>query len=231
MIITIDGPVATGKSTVAKKLASAIGFIYYDTGAIYRSLTYALMKEQIDLNEEERLNGYLNLFPFDILIEKGEKRYLIGEEDITDKIRLPDVTAYVSEVSANKNVRLKLLSIQRDLSLGVNAVFEGRDMGTTVFPNAEIKIFLTGRPEVRAKRRFDEMMRLYQEVSYGLTYEKMLEEINRRDTYDMQREISPLRQPEDAYVIDTSDLTLDEIVYKILDYRDASLTNREIPSH
>ncbi len=185
------------------------------------------MKNHIDLNHEESLQEYLDKFPFDILINKGEKRYFVGDEDITNKIRLPDVTAYVSEVSANAQVRLKLLLIQRELSIGVNAVFEGRDMGTTVFPNAEIKVFLTGRPEVRARRRFEEMMTYYKESVEGLTYEKMLEDINRRDAYDTSREISPLRQPEDAYVIDTSDLTLDEVVFKILEYRDTAVTSLE----
>lgn len=227
MIITIDGPVATGKSTIAKKLAREIGFIYYDTGAIYRSVTYALMKNDLDLNDEERLQDYLDNFPFDIIIHKGEKHYFIEDEDITTKIRLPDVTAYVSEVSANAQVRLKLLSIQRDLSMGVNAVFEGRDMGTTVFPHAELKIFLTGRPEVRAKRRFEEMKNQYKEVSADLTFEKMLEEINKRDMYDASRDLSPLRQAEDALVIDTSDLNLDEIVYKILEFRDTIVTTLE----
>lgn len=222
MIITIDGPIATGKSTIAKKLASEIGFIFFDTGAMFRSLTYALLKDKIDFHNLEILEDYLDKFDFDIIIDHGHKKYYVKNEDITDKIRSPEITSLVSEIAAIGMVREKMKEIQREFAIGVNAVFEGRDMGTTIFPDAEIKIFLSGKPEVRAKRRFEELKMKFPEESKELTLEKTIEEIGRRDTYDSTRKISPLRQAEDAYVIDTSDLTVDEIVFKILEYRDTA---------
>lgn len=220
MIITIDGPIATGKSTIAKKLAEEIGFIYFDTGAMFRSLTYAILRDKVDFHNPEILEEYLDKFDFDVVIELGNKKYFVGNEDVTLQIRSEPVTTLVSEISAIGMVREKMKEVQREFAIGVNAVFEGRDMGTTVFPYAEIKIFLTGRPEVRAKRRFDELKMKFPEETKDLTLEKTLEEISRRDTYDSTRKISPLRQAENAFVIDTSDLSTDEIVFKILEYRD-----------
>lgn len=226
MIITIDGPVATGKSTIAKKLAEAIGYIFFDTGAMYRSLTYGILKNGIDINNPAQLEDYLNEFQFDIRIYRSERRYFVGEEDVTEKIRGETVTSAVSEISAHKQVREKLVAIQRQFAEGVNAVFEGRDMGTVVFPDASLKVFLTGRNEVRAKRRFEELKAKFPEEAKNLTLEKCLEEINKRDTFDSQREHSPLSQAKDAFVVDTSDLTIDEIVYKILEYKDSLKTKR-----
>lgn len=220
MIITIDGPVATGKSTIAKKLAEAIGFIYFDTGAMYRTLTYGILKHQIHMDHEAQLQEYLKNFDMDIRVIKRERRYFYEGEDISDKIRQDEVTAAVSRVSAHKAVREKLVYLQRELSEGVNAVFEGRDMGTVVFPEAAVKIFLTGRAEVRAKRRFDELMGKYPEEHKDLTLEQCLEEITRRDQFDSTREHSPLCQAKDAYVVDTSDLGTEEIVFRILEYKD-----------
>jgi cytidylate kinase len=220
MIITIDGPIATGKSTIAKAVAREVGYIYIDTGAMYRCLTYGLLKNKVDLNDKDALQRYLNDFKFVMKLKHLEKHYFVDDEDVTDKIRLADVTANVSKVSAIKEVREKLVNLQRELASGVNAVVEGRDMGTVVFPKAEIKIFLTGRAEVRAKRRFDELRAQYPDQTLGLTLEQTIEEINKRDAYDMTREISPLRQAEDALVIDTSDLSIPEIVLRILEYKD-----------
>jgi CMP/dCMP kinase len=220
MIITIDGPVATGKSTIAKKLAEAIGFIFFDTGAMYRSITYGILKNKIDINNPSQLEDYLKNFQFDIRIFRRERRYFVDNEDVTEKIRGEEVTSAVSEIAALKPIREKLVAIQRELSEGVNAVFEGRDMGTIVFPDAALKIFLTGRDDVRAKRRFDELKAKYPEESKDLTIEKCLEEINKRDFFDSHRENSPLCQAKDACVVDTSDLTVDEIVFKILECKD-----------
>lgn len=219
MIITIDGPIATGKSTIAKKLAEKLGFIFFDTGAMYRCLTYALIKANINVDNPQELNNFLKPFEFEIRLQKGEKRYFVGSEDITDKIRGADVTALVSKVSAIGAVRDKLVGLQRALSVGVNAVFEGRDMGSVVFPKADIKIFLTGSTEVRAKRRFDELKAKYPKDFESLTLDQTIADINRRDTYDSTRELSPLIQANDAFVIDTSELSLDEVVDKILEYQ------------
>lgn len=220
MLITIDGSIGTGKSTVAKRLAEKLGFIYFDTGAMYRCITYGIIKNNVNIEDPAKLREFLDGFRFDIKIYRGDKRYMIDEEDVTDKIRGADVTGLVSRVSAMGNVRDKLMSLQRDLSVGVNAIFEGRDMGTVVFPKANIKVFLTGRPEVRAKRRFDELKAKFPKDSENLTLEQTLQQINQRDEYDSTRELAPLRQAEDALLVDTSDLNPDEVVFKILEYID-----------
>lgn len=225
MIITIDGPIATGKSTIAKKLAEMLGYIYFDTGAMYRCLTHGVIKNKVDLDNPQKLQTYLDAFVFDVNIYHGEKRYIVNSEDVTESIRGEAVTALVSKVSAFASVREKLVKMQRQLATGINAVFEGRDIGTVVFPNADLKIFLVGRPEVRAKRRFEELRRKFPEDTKDLTLEKALVEINRRDLYDSTREISPLRQAEDAVVIDTSDLSIDDIVEKIFE------TFKSLPAH
>ena len=224
MIIAIDGSIATGKSTIAKTLAREIGYIYFDTGAMYRCVTYGILKNNINIEDPEILKKFLNFFKFEIKIKHGERCYFVENEDITDKIRLEEVTSSVSKISALSLVRDKLVALQREHSIGVNAVFEGRDMGTIVFPDAQIKIFLTGRPEIRAKRRFEELKKKYPEETKNLTLEKALEDINKRDHLDMTRENSPLKQPPDALVIDTSDLTIDEIILQILEYKDSIKT-------
>ncbi len=229
MIITIDGPIATGKSSIAKALAQELGYIYFDTGAMYRCLTYGVLKQGVDVDNKEALDSFLAHFNFDIKLKHGEKRYFVGDEDVTDAIRGAEVTNLVSKISAMKVVREKLVTLQRDFAIGVNAVFEGRDMGTVVFPNAQIKVFLTGRPEVRAKRRFDELRAKFPEATKDLTLEQTLDEINRRDAYDMSREISPLKQAADAYVIDTSNLSIADIVFNILEYKDTLKTRLKPP--
>lgn len=227
MIITIDGSVATGKSSVAKKLAESIGFIFFDTGAMYRTLTYGILKHKIDIHNTEGLNQFLNNFQLDIKVVKRERLYFFEGENVTEKIRNTEVTRSVSEVSAIKAIRDKLTAIQRELAIGVNAVFEGRDMGTVVFPDAALKIFLTARNEIRAKRRYEELKTKYPNDYKDLTLEECLEQIIKRDHYDSTREHSPLCQADDAYVIDTSDLnTVEDVVYKILEYKDSLKTKQ-----
>lgn len=224
MIITIDGPIATGKSTIAKCLAREIGFIYFDTGAMYRCLTYGILKNNVNINDPQALNAFLKNFKFEIKIKHGDRFYYVDNEDVTLNIRREDVTSHVSEISAISAVREKLVSLQRELAVGVNAVFEGRDMGTVVFPNAQLKIFLTGRPEVRAARRFTELREKFPKDTEDLTIDKVLEDINARDSYDSSRSNSPLKQAEDACVVDTSDLSIDEIILKILEFKDTIRT-------
>lgn len=221
MIITIDGPVATGKSTIARGLADELGYIYFDTGAMYRALTYGIIKHKINPDNPEELANFLKTFDVDIKMHRGEDQiYSVEGEDVSLKIRTPEVTNLVSKISAIPMVRQKLVAIQRDLAEGVNAVFEGRDMGTIVFPNAALKIFLTGSPEVRAKRRYDELLTKFPHLKGTLTLEQALEDINRRDSYDSSREASPLKKADDAYLIDTSKFSPEEIVRKILEYKD-----------
>jgi cytidylate kinase len=226
MIITIDGPVATGKSTVAKGLAEAIGYIYFDTGAMYRAVTFAVVKRGVNLDDESVLSNFLSTLELDIKIKKGERRYFIDLEDVTDKIRLDEVTSQVSRVSAYAKIREKLVEYQRELSKGVNAVFEGRDMGSVVFPNAELKIFLTGRPDIRAKRRYEEMKAKYPEDSKNLTLEKAMQDLLARDEYDSKRANSPLKKADDALEVDTSDISIEEVIYRILELKDTRKTRK-----
>lgn len=230
MIITIDGPVATGKSTVAKRLAESIGFIFFDTGAMYRAFTYGVMKNGIDLSNREQFAAYIKQFQYKIKIIRGQRRYFTGSEDVTDAIRSQEVTALVSQISAIPSVREKLVGFQRTLATGVNAVFEGRDMGTTVFPDADLKIFLTGRPEIRAKRRYNELVAKNPELAHTLTLEQCLVDVNKRDEYDSKRENSPLQQAPDAFVIDTSDLSIEDIVFKILECKDSTKSKKKSSS-
>jgi len=230
MIITIDGPVATGKSTVAKRLAESLGFIFFDTGAMYRALTYNILKHHIDIHDSKQLADCLEHFQFRIKMVKGTRHYFVESEDITDAIRSAEVTAYVSEVSSLAPVREKLVALQRDHAVGVNAVFDGRDMGTTVFPDADLKIFLTGRPEVRAKRRYQELVSKNPDLAMTLSLEQCLEDINRRDQYDSTREISPLVQAKDAFEVDTSDISIEDVVFKILECKDVAKTKRTKPT-
>lgn len=224
MIITIDGPIATGKSTIAKRLAREIGFIYFDTGAMYRCITYGILKHHVNVNDSEALTSFLKNFKFEIKIKHGDRFYFVDDEDVTLNIRGEEVTSNVSKISAIASVREKLVLLQRELAVGVNAVFEGRDMGTIVFPNAQLKIFLTGRPEVRAARRFVELREKFPKETENLTLDKVLEDITTRDNFDSSRENSPLKQADDACVVDTSDLSLDEIILKILEFKDTIRT-------
>jgi cytidylate kinase len=221
MIITIDGLIATGKSTVAKKLASELGYIYFDTGAMYRGLAWLVIERALALEDPHAIEGLLKDFHFEIKLRQHEKHYFVNKIDVTDVIRSEKVTALVSKVAANPIVRQHLVAMQRQFAVGVNAVFEGRDMGSVVFPNAKLKIFLTGRPEVRAKRRFEELKAKFPDETRELTLERALDEINRRDDYDSTREASPLRQAHDALLVDTSDMTIDEVVAHILELKDA----------
>jgi cytidylate kinase len=216
MIITIDGPVATGKSTIAKRLAKILGFIHFDTGAMYRAITYGILKEKIDCENEKKIEEFLQRFELSIKLIDGEKHYYLGTEDITNAIRSLEVTALVSKVAAFPSVRKKLVSLQRSLSAGADAVFEGRDLGSVVFPNAEVKIFLTASSEVRALRRYEELLKKFPDEAKKTNLTQMTADINDRDRLDSTRAHSPLVRALDAHLIDTSDLTIDQVVEKIL---------------
>lgn len=220
MLITIDGTVATGKSSIAKKLAEELGYIYFDTGAMYRGVTWFALQKNININDPVQLSDLLDQFVFEIKIKHGERRYLVNKEDVTEAIRRDQVTALVSQVSASSVVREKLVALQRQFAIGVNAVFEGRDLGSVVFPDADLKVFLTARIDVRAKRRYLELKAKFPEECSGLTIEQAIEDINKRDSYDTQRANSPLIQARDAIIVDTSDKTIEEVVYEILELKD-----------
>ncbi|MBI2743840.1 MAG: (d)CMP kinase [Chlamydiales bacterium] len=218
VIVTIDGPAGTGKSTVARRVADSLHFSYFDTGAMYRAVTWKILQEGIDLKETSALEKLLEELSFRIVEEKGSKRYFVGDTDVTEEIRTPEITSRVSEISALLCVRSALGKIQRAFAKHGNSVFEGRDMGSVIFPQAEIKIFLTAKPEVRAERRLKELVAKNPDLAKTLDSQKMLSDIMRRDEVDSTREHAPLLCPKDAHVIDTSDLSIDEVVSQILTY-------------
>lgn len=211
MIITIDGPAGTGKSTVAREVARALSYALLDTGALYRAIGYALMVSQIDLSDERAIADFLAINPLDILTQGQETRYVIAGIDTTPHIRTQEASHASSLISTYAVVRSFLLPVQRSFAFHQNIVCEGRDMGTTVFPNAEIKIFLTARPEIRAQRRFLE----FQGAS-NASLDEVRKSLEERDERDSTRALSPLRQPPDATVIDTSDLSIQEVVDRIV---------------
>ncbi len=212
MIITIDGPAGTGKTTIARRLADRLGFVYVDTGAMYRALTYGVLSHHIDLENSQQLATFLNDYPITIQSLQGQKHYFLATEDVTDKIRGSYVTRAVSKVSSYALVRQKLVQTQQRLAIGLDTVFEGRDLGTVVFPQAELKIFLTADPHVRATRRYQELL----VTDPSVHFETILEEINKRDTQDASRALSPMKPAADAIILDTSTLSIDEVLEKII---------------
>lgn len=219
MIITIDGPAGTGKTTLAARVAALLSLPYFDTGAMYRAVTFLLLERHIPLGDEKLIYAFLETFTFEIKGEGEHKKYIACEKDVTEHIRSPAVNAVVSVVSALPVVRNALWKIQKNFAKKKGGVFEGRDMGTAVFPEAKIKIFLTARPEVRAQRRLEEIIRKRPDDAGHLTLEKVKEDLHKRDTFDAARQIAPLKKAVDAYEIDTSDLTLDQVVERILEYK------------
>ena len=229
MIITIDGPSGTGKSTVAKTLAKKLHYVYFDTGAMYRAFTWMVMEENLDIQDPETLSSALKKFSFEIEEKDGEKKYFVEERDVTLAIRAPEVTANVSEVAAVQEIRTSLVRIQRSFSEKKDVVFEGRDMGTVVFPNAHLKIFLTASAKIRAKRRELELLNKFPEKEDEIHFEKILSEIEKRDHRDSIRKFSPLKQAKDAVLIDTSDLSVSEVVAKILRVKEKKFRRRKMP--
>ncbi len=218
MIITIDGPSGTGKTTVARKVADKLHFIYFDTGAMYRCFTWFVLENNVDVADSNGIQTLLDRFAFNISEKDGEKNYFVGEQNVTEVIRSRPVTAHVSAVSALKGVRSFLLTIQHRFAKERNVVFEGRDLGTVVFPKAELKIFLTADPQIRAERRLNELIEKQPLEAQNLSREQMLADIIQRDDYDSTRKIAPLRCPADAFQIDTSHLSIDEVVDQVVKY-------------
>ena len=208
MIIAIDGPAATGKSTTAKALAERLGFTYLDTGAMYRAITLLILRKKIQIGENFALISLLK--KFDLKIQQHEKQILVilNGEDVSNEIRRLDVTKYVSEVSALSAVRKSLVKIQRKIAKDQNCVVEGRDIGTIVFPDAEVKFYVVADYDVRAKRRLLDFKKLGEEKSI----DELIEELKNRDKYDSEREHSPLLKANDAIEVDTTNLTIEEQV-------------------
>jgi len=205
MIVAIDGPAATGKSTSAKLVAQNLGFTYLDTGAMYRCVTLAVLRCQVDLSDTSVLTKLLSDFNIEFGKKDGPLSVWLNGEDVSTEIRQANVTNHVSAVSALAPVREELVQIQRQIATNQDCVLEGRDIGTIVFPNAEIKFFLVADDRVRAERRQLDLKALGENKSI----EELMAEIIRRDKLDSERDHSPLRKAEDAIEVDTTNLTID----------------------
>jgi cytidylate kinase len=214
LVIAIDGPAGTGKSSVSRGLARALGARYLDTGAMYRIVTLAVVRAGIDLSDTTAIGEAAADIPLSVGDDSDEVRAYLDAEDVSAEIRGDEVTAAVSAVSAVPAVRARLVGLQRELASGPGSVVvEGRDIGTVVLPDADVKIFLTATAEERARRRND------QNVASGLAddYDAVLADVKRRDHLDSTRAVSPLRAADDALVIDTSDMTESEVIAHLLE--------------
>ena len=206
--IAIDGPAGAGKSTIAKTAAKELGFIYVDTGALYRAVGYYVFNKNIDPKDENRVTEILTQINVALKFVNGEQRVFLNDEDVSDKIRTPEISMYASAVSAHPSVRQFLFETQRKLARENDVIMDGRDIGTVVLPNADVKIFLTASPEERAKRRYDELVLKGENVNY----EDILKDVITRDYNDSHRAIAPLKQADDAILLDTTGNELEKSV-------------------
>ena len=210
-VIAIDGPAGAGKSTVAKIVAEKLGYTYIDTGAMYRGVAWKTLRDDKEASVEAILRAVQDIDVRLACTESGT-RVTVDGTDVTREIRTPEVTHIVSRVAALGPVREKMVELQRAMAADGAVVMDGRDIGTNVLPNADVKIFLTASVEERARRRYDEM----KEKGYAVDFDELKHEIASRDKQDSERAISPLRQAEDAVLLDSTSLTIDEVVARIL---------------
>ena len=211
--IAIDGPAGAGKSSIAKALSKRLGYIYIDTGAMYRAVALFFVENNVSDSTDSRIESLLDKLEISIKYEDGTQKVILNGEDVTGKLRLEEIGKLASKFSAIGSVREKLVALQRKLAQKENVVMDGRDIGTVVLPNADLKIYLSASSKVRAKRRYLELL---EKGHTDLDINEIEDEIIKRDEADMNREISPLKQAEDAYYLDSSDMTLEEVVSKIL---------------
>lgn len=209
--VAIDGPAGAGKSSVARAVAKELGFIYVDTGALYRTVTLSLLRQGVDLADPQAVEAALPQVKISLRYEGGEQKVLLGEEDVTEKIRTEEVSRSTPLCAAMPGVRSFLLSLQRDLAKEHSVVMDGRDIGTVVLPDAPLKIFLTASPEERARRRAAQL----EAAGEAVDLPAILRDIIARDQRDSNRETAPLKQAEDAVLLDNSDLQFEESVAKI----------------
>ena len=211
--IAIDGPAGAGKSTIAKAVALKLGYIYVDTGAMYRAIALYFLRHRVDIKEPAEVENALSCITIHIAYQDGIQQILLNGENVTKWLRKEDVGNMASAASALPAVRAKLLKLQQDLAAANHVVMDGRDIGTTVLPKADVKIYLTASTLVRARRRCMEL------EAKGETADiRQIEaDIKQRDTQDMNREISPLKMAADAYLVDSSDMNIDEVINTILD--------------
>ncbi len=210
--IAIDGPAGAGKSTIAKKVAKSLGFIYVDTGAMYRAMALYMIKNGIDASESEKISATCTSADITIKHENGEQVVYLNGENVNGLIRTEEVGNMASASSVNGDVRKKLVELQQKLAETTDVVMDGRDIGTVVLPNANLKVYLTASSRVRAERRFKEL----EAKGVECNLEEIEKDIIDRDYRDMHRENSPLMQAEDAILVDSSDMTIDEVAAEIL---------------
>ena len=210
--IAIDGPAGAGKSTIARRVAKELSFIYVDTGAMYRAMALYLLREGIDPQDGEAIARACVCADISISYENGEQQVLLNGENVTAHLREEAVGNMASVSSANPGVRKKLVELQQQLAKRENVVMDGRDIGTQVFPGAQVKVYLTASARTRAERRYKELL----EKGLEADLQKIEEDINQRDYQDMNRKISPLCQAEDAVLLDSSHMTIEEVAEEIL---------------
>lgn len=206
--VAVDGPVGAGKSTIARAAAERLGFVYFDTGALYRAVGLYCSRNGVDLKNGADIAARLPEISLELKLINGAQRVFLNGEDVSEEIRLPEISMAASAVSAVPEVRAALLDIQRSMARTNSVIMDGRDIGTVVLPNADVKIFLTARAEIRAKRRYDELLKKGVET----TFESVLDDLNERDYNDSHRAAAPLKQAQDAVLADTSELDFEQSV-------------------
>jgi len=211
LLITIDGPSGAGKTTVSRMLADRLGYKYIDTGALYRGVALAAISSGLNPDDDIGLEKLCNTLKINFVLEEKGLRLRLNDSDITDHIRTPEITMFASAASARPIVRSFLLNLQRDLGKEKGVVFEGRDMGTVVFPGADVKFFLDASPKIRAKRRYDEL-----KSTIPQPLEAVERDMARRDKNDSTRDLAPLKAAEDAIRIDSTDLSIETVVEQMM---------------
>ncbi|MBR6147165.1 MAG: (d)CMP kinase [Lachnospiraceae bacterium] len=211
--VAIDGPAGAGKSTIAKLIAKKMGYIYVDTGAMYRAMALYFIRNGIKAEDTQKVSEKCKDADISIAYRDGEQVVLLDDENVNGLIRTEEVGNMASATSANKNVRQKLVELQKKLAANSDVVMDGRDIGTVVLPNADVKVYLTASSSVRAKRRYDELIAKGEKADLATIEADIIE----RDNRDMTREISPLRQADDAVLVDSSYMTIDEVVQTVVD--------------
>ncbi len=213
-IITIDGPAASGKSSVGRKFAHQINFQFIDSGAIYRAGVWAILQNKVSIDQIEKINQIFADLPVDFRTDDQEILVFVNEQNITDKLHSPEVTALVAQVAAMSSVRPLVKQLEHLLASRRDTVMAGRDIGTEIFPDSKLKFYITADPEVRAKRRHQQQIKIHPEADY----QKIFDDMVARDQLDATREISPMRQAEDAVLIDTSHLTLEQTLDQMIEH-------------
>ena len=210
-VLAIDGPAGSGKGTIAKAMSEKLNLVNIDTGAMYRCVALRIVREKVGLDELDKIQKILDTTEIELKTVDGEQKVFLNGEDVSKLIRTEEISAMASSSSTLQIIREKMVDLQRKCGEGKNVVMEGRDIGTKVFPNAEVKIFLTATPEERARRRQKQLA----EKGQNVDYETVLKDIKERDHRDSTRSLDPLRQAEDAVLLDTTDMPIPEVVARV----------------